>query len=206
LTQPLVIACGALTREIRAVLGQRGLTQSVEVLYLPANLHNRPDQIVPKIEPLLAEAVEQRRDVFIGYADCGTGGHLDALLDAYPGVERLLGAHCYEVIAGPEEFARMSDEALGTFYLTDFLARSFEVLIWQGLGMDRHPELKDMYFGNYEKLVLLSQSANQEVLDAAKAAAERLGLELVIKEVGHVNMERAVPVEFGRPKHREVSV
>src|SRR5471032_683882 len=111
---PLVIACGALATELRAVLKAQGLADTVEVTYLPANLHNRPERIVPELEPLLDQAREQGRPVFVAYADCGTGGALDALLERHPLVERLPGSHCYEFFAGAEQFAAMHEEELGT--------------------------------------------------------------------------------------------
>jgi Protein of unknown function (DUF1638) len=181
---PLVIACGALASELRAVLKAQGLDGRVEVTYLPANLHNRPERIVPELEPLLERAAEQHRNVFIAYADCGTGGMLDALLERNPGVTRLPGSHCYEFFSGAEQFAEMHEEELGTLFLTDFLAKHFEPLLWQGLGLDRHPELRDMYFGNYRRVVLISQSTNPEIIDLGRAAAERLGLEFEHRHVG----------------------
>ena len=108
--------------------------------------------------------------MFVAYADCGTGGAPRPLLAAIPGVARLPGAHCYEVFAGGEPFAALHDEELGTFYLTDFLARHFDALVWSGLGLDRHPELRDMYFGNYRRVVLLSQSTDPDVVVARRVA------------------------------------
>ena len=138
MTQPRSsIACGALASELRAVLAGQGL-DDVEVRYLPANLHNRPERIVPALREVIDDAGGER-DVFVAYADCGTGGALDAFLAEHPGIERLPGAHCYEFFAGSERFAALHDAEPGTFYLTDFLAKHFDVLVWQGLGLDRHP-------------------------------------------------------------------
>lgn len=181
---PLVIACGALASELRAVLKAQGLADAVEVTYLPANLHNRPDRIVPELEPLLDEAAAQGRPVFVAYADCGTGGALDALLARHPDATRLPGSHCYEFFSGAERFAAMHEEELGTLFLTDFLAKHFEALLWQGLGLDRHPQLRDMYFGNYRRVVLISQTNNESVVAMAEAAAARLGLEFEHRHVG----------------------
>ena len=139
-------------------LTAQGLADAVEVTYLPANLHNRPERIVPELEPLLDQAAAQGRNVFIAYADCGTGGALDALLERHPEATRLPGSHCYEFFSGAEQFAAMHEEELGTFFLTDFLAKHFDALMWQGLGLDRHPQLRDMYFGNYRRVVLISQT------------------------------------------------
>jgi hypothetical protein len=178
-TRPFVLACGALVRELRAVFDQEGLTDAVDVEYLPAPLHNHPDRIVPSIEAALA-AIDPARPVFLGYADCGTGGLLDAYIEQSDrSITRLPGAHCYEFFAGAERFAELHDEEFGTFYLTDFLAKHFDALVWQGLGMDRRPELRDLYFGNYRRIVLLSQSDDPTVVDFGRAAAERLGLDFV---------------------------
>jgi hypothetical protein len=180
--RPLVLACGAVATELRAVLGQLGSEGHVEVRYLPANLHNRPERIVPTLEPMLAEAAG--RPVLVAYADCGTGGALDRLLERHPGVTRLAGAHCYEVYAGSEVFARLHDEEPGTFFLTDFLAKHFDALVWQGLGLDRYPHLRDTYFGHYRRVVLLAQSGDPAVEQAARAAADRLALAYEVRPTG----------------------
>jgi hypothetical protein len=175
-TSPLVLACGALAGDLRAVLHADGLERYVEVEYLPANLHNRPEQIAPALRTRLETAAATGRPVFVAYADCGTGGALDALLADHPGVERLPGAHCYEVFAGATVFSALQDAELGTFYLTDFLTRHFDALVWRGLGLDRHPELRDLYFGAYRRTVLLAQAPDADLVACARVAAERLGL------------------------------
>jgi Protein of unknown function (DUF1638) len=176
-TRPFVLACGALVRELRAVFDQEGLTDRVDVEYLPAPLHNRPEKIVPAIEARLAD-VAADRPVFLGYADCGTGGLLDAFIERSDrAISRLPGAHCYEFFAGADRFAELHEQEFGTFYLTDFLARNFDSLIWHGLQIEAHPELLDMYFGNYRRVVLLSQSDDPAVVEFGRAAADRLGLE-----------------------------
>jgi len=196
-TRPFVLACGALVRELRAVFAQEGVADVVDVDYLPAPLHNRPDQIVPSIEARLA-GVDPDRPVFLGYADCGTGGLLDAYIEQSPReISRLPGAHCYEFFAGAERFAELHEEAFGTFYLTDFLAKHFDVLVWQGFGIDGHPELRDMYFGNYTRVVLLSQSEDPVVLEAAREAADRLGLEFVHEPTGLDAFAEPIRVALG---------
>jgi uncharacterized protein DUF1638 len=182
--RPLVLACGALAADLRAVLAASGFDAHVVVEYLPANLHNRPELIAPALRPRLVAAADAGRPVFVVYADCGTGGGLDALLGEFPGVQRLPGAHCYEVFAGAEQFAALQEEELGTFYLTDFLAKHFDALVWSGLGLDRHPELRDLYFGAYTRVVLLSQAADAALVERARAAAARLGLELFHRPTG----------------------
>lgn len=189
---PVIIACGALATDLKAVLVAQGLGDAVEVRYLPANLHNRPDRIVPSLEPLLADVGD--RPVLVAYADCGTGGALDRLLESHPNARRIPGAHCYEFFAGSALFSELHEAELGTFYLTDFLAKHFEPLIWQGLGLDRHPELRDMYFGHYRLVVLLSQSEDPAVVAAAQVAADRLGLEFEHRHVGRAGLASAVEV------------
>jgi hypothetical protein len=187
--KPLVIACGALAGELRAVLDDR-----MEVRYLPAHLHNRPERIVPAVESLVVLAEAAGRPAFVAYADCGTGGGLDAMLARHSGVVRLPGAHCYEVFAGSALFTELAAAEPGTFFLTDFLARHFEALVWQGLGLDRHPELFPMYFANYRRVVLLSQSDSPAVVVAGRAAAERLGLDFEHLHVGRGRLAGAIPV------------
>jgi len=195
--RPLVIACGALAGDLRAVLRASGLDAAIDVTYLPANLHNRPERIVGEIRPLLDAALAAGRPVFIGYADCGTGGLLDALLAEHPGVQRMPGSHCYEFFAGSDQFAALHEEALGTLYLTDFLAKHFDALIWGGLGLDRHPELRDMYFGNYTRVVLLAQTDDPAVTAGAAEAARRLGLDFERRFVGRAGLD-VVAVTFGK--------
>ena len=178
-----MVACGALVRELRTTLGQfPGGHRSFDVVYLPANLHNRPAEIPAAVERAVLNAAPHDR-VFIAYADCGTGGLLDPLIDRL-GATRLPGAHCYEFFSGAATFAALADAEPGTFYLTDFLARHFDALVIQGLGLDRHPELRDQYFAHYARVVLLSQSDDPDLTDLGRAAAERLGLAFEHVHVG----------------------
>jgi len=179
----LVIACGALARELVDVIKGNGL-EWVDVECLPAKLHNTPDQITAAVERKLDAAAGRYQKVFVGYADCGTGGTLDAMLTRR-GVDRLPGAHCYEFFAGADLFAALHDAEPGTFYLTDFLTKHFDRLVWQGLGLDRWPQLRDQYFGNYRRLVYLSQVDNQELVTRAREAADKLGLEFEHRAVGY---------------------
>ena len=193
MTGPLVIACGALATELRAVLAGQGLAE-VEVRFLPANLHNRPDEIVPALRHVIdGEGVD--RDIFVAYADCGTGGALDRFLLDHPAVNRLPGAHCYEFFAGSERFAALHESEPGTFYLTDFLAKHFDALVWQGLGLDRHPSLLPMYFGNYRRVVLLSQSEDDALVAAAQHIAKRLRLAFQHEHTGLGRFATAVTIE-----------
>jgi hypothetical protein len=192
----LVIACGALASELRAVLAGQGL-DAVDVRYLPANLHNRPERIVPALQRLIAREGGDR-DIFVAYADCGTGGTLDAFLAAHPGIGRLPGAHCYEFFAGSERFAALHDAEPGTFYLTDFLAKHFDALVWRGLGLDRHPELLSAYFGNYRRVVFLSQTDDPDVVRVARDAAARLGLTFEHEHTGLAPFADALAVGLTR--------
>jgi hypothetical protein len=171
----LVIACGALAREIVALKRLNGWS-TLDIQCLPPELHNRPERIPDAVREAISAARAQYGQIFVAYADCGTGGKLDELLQA-EGVERLPGAHCYEFFASPEAFARFSEAEPGTFYLTDFLVRHFERLVIEGLGIDRHPALLQEYFRNYRKLTYLVQAPDAELARAARAAAIRLGLE-----------------------------
>jgi len=177
----LVIACGALARELVSVTGQ---LPNVEITCLPPDLHNRPGGIPGAVRGRIADARAEGFDhIFVAYADGGTGGMLDRVL-ADERVERLPGAHCYEFFAGSDAFARLHDEEPGTFYLTDFLARNFDRLVIRGLGIDRHPELQAVYFANYRRVVYLAQTDDADLLMAARAAAARLGLAFEHRRTG----------------------
>lgn len=168
----LIVACGALAREVAAVAEQ---LPRFTLRCIPATLHNHPERIVPAITDIL-DATEGEYDrTILALGDCGTGGGLDRLC-AERDVQRLPGAHCYAFFAGLPTFDAMMDEELGTFFLTDFLARQFDAMVMRPLGLDRKPELRDMYFGNYKRLVFLSQTDDADLLDRAKAAADTLGL------------------------------
>jgi hypothetical protein len=169
----LVIGCGALARELLEVTRR---VPGLDVACLSPDLHNRPDGIPGAVRDRIAEARRDGYDrIFIAYADCGTGGLLEPVLAA-AGVERLPGAHCYEVFAGSAEFAALADAEPGTFWLTDFLARNFERLVIGGLGIDRHPELQGTYFAHYTRVVYLAQTEDPDLLVLAQRAADRLGL------------------------------
>jgi hypothetical protein len=178
----LVIGCGALARELVELAGRPGF-EHIEVTCLPAKLHNRPEQIPAAVRRKIRAARPDYDTIFVAYADCGTGGLLDPVLRA-EGVERLAGAHCYEFYAGREAFARLTDDDPATFFLTDFLARHFDSLVIVGLGLDRHPELLPVYFGNYRRLVYLAQADDPELTARARAAADRLGLSFERRETG----------------------
>lgn len=186
----LVIACGALARELAELRRLNGWEQ-VAIRCLPAELHNRPERIAPAVAELIEAERGRHAQIFVAYADCGTGGALDRLL-AERGVERLPGAHCYEFLAGSPAFHALAEAEPGTFYLTDFLVRSFDRLVKQGLGLDRHPELRDAYFGNYRRLVYLAQSADSALEAQARAHAAYLGLDYLHHPTGLGPFDRAL--------------
>ena len=170
----LIIACGALAREITELKRSYGWNH-LRLKCIDARLHNRPDGIPGRVRALIRENRASFEHIFVAYADCGTGGMLDRVLRE-EGVERLPGAHCSDVYAGRKRFAALSSAEPGTFYLTDFLVRHFERLVIEPLRLDEHPELRDAYFGNYTRVVYLSQTRDSEMLDAAELAAARLSL------------------------------
>jgi Protein of unknown function (DUF1638) len=184
---PLVIGCGALANELVELTRRAGLP-AMDLACLPASLHNRPEHIPARVAARIRRARRDGYDrIFVAYADCGTGGLLDAMLETEPdaaGVARLEGAHCYEVYAGRAAFAALHEEEPGTFYLTDYLVRNFDRLVVQGLGLDRHPELLPVYFGNYRRLVFLAQVDDADLADRARAAADRLKLSFERRHVG----------------------
>jgi len=177
--RPAVLACGALAVHVQAFARRRGL--ELDVRPLPALLHNRPEKIAPAVKEALDDDV-----VAVAYADCGTYGALDAVLGDVP---RLAGAHCYDVLAGPQAQAALAEEP-GTYLLTDFLARTFEHTVMRELGLDRHPELRDAYFGHYTRVLWLAQHPTPTTRAAAERAAARLGLPLEVREVGDEALER----------------
>jgi hypothetical protein len=180
----VVIGCGALARELLALT--RDLP-AVKVEAVDARLHMRPaliaDAVMAKAAKVRARYGQDVR-IFVAYADCGTNGALDAVL-AREGIERIPGAHCYEFYAGSAAYAALQEEELGTFYLTDFLARQFESLVLVGLGLDRHPELLPDYFGSYRRLVYLAQTDDPALEAKARAAADRLGLSFERRDTGY---------------------
>ncbi|KAA3624822.1 MAG: DUF1638 domain-containing protein [Proteobacteria bacterium] len=171
----LIIACGAIAAELVRVKRMNAWEQ-IDIQCLPAELHNRPERIATAVEQKIRENAGDYDRILIGYADCGSGGQLDAVAEKY-GAARIPGAHCYEFFSGAGRFAELSEREAGTFYLTDYLARNFERLIIRGMGIDRHPELKDMLFGNYRRLVFLAQSSDVSLDREAERAALFLELE-----------------------------
>jgi hypothetical protein len=186
----LLLACGALARETLAVLRANGWSH-MAVQCLPAKLHNTPARIPDAVRRKIRAGRKRFERIFVLYGDCGTGGKLDEVL-AEEGVERIAGAHCYEFFAGGAAFAEITDADPCTFFLTDFLTRHFDRLVIEGLGLDRHPELLPLYFGNYKRLIYLAQIESPELIAAARAAAARLGLAFEYRSTGYGDLERSV--------------
>ncbi len=184
----LLIACGALAREILDVKEKNGWDH-LDLTCLPAIIHNSPDQIVPAVKA----AVEKHRSsydrIYVVYADCGTGGLLQAACDAL-GVEMVAGPHCYSFFEGNDAFAARDE--FTAFYLTDFLVRQFDAFVWEPLGLDRHPELRDMYFAHYTKLVYQAQIDDPALTAKAQDCAARLGLEFERRFTGYGDLERTM--------------
>jgi hypothetical protein len=189
-SETLVIGCGALARELLD-LARVNRMDGLTVECLPAWLHNRPERIPAAVQSRIDRARADFDSIFVAYADCGTAGGLDRVLQA-EGVERLPGAHCYELFAGAATFAHLQDDEPGTFYLTDYLAKYFDRLIIGGLGLDRHPELLSDYFGNYRRLVYLAQVDEPALTAKAEAAAARLGLTFERRFTGYGGLAPAL--------------
>jgi hypothetical protein len=182
-SQVLLIACGALAREI-VDLVEANQWKGFDIQCLPAKWHNTPDLIVPGVRDKIAKARGRYRNIYVLYGDCGTGGQLDALLKE-EGVERIEGPHCYAFFSGNAAFAARADAEFTAFYLTDYLARHFDKLIWEGLGLHKHPELLPDYFGNYTKIVYLAQAPDDDLRAKAEQAAVKLGLDYEYRFTGY---------------------
>lgn len=192
-----VIACGALAAEVRGIAKRRGW--EIDVHPIDALLHNRPDRLGPSIE----RSIQKLRAgggydaIAVAYADCGSYGAIDAVVDAH-GIPRLTGDHCYDVFARDEVHAALEEEP-GTYFLTDFLARTFEHTVVRELGLDRHPELRDDYFGNYTRVLWLAQRPTPATRTAAHRAADMIGLPLHELGVGNAGLERQLEMLVTTP-------
>ena len=184
-----VIACGALAADVRRIARLRGW--DVDVHPVPALLHNRPDEIAPAVAAEASRLASRYERVAVAYADCGTYGAIDSV-----GLPRLRGDHCYDVLARDQVRAALAEEP-GTYVLTDFLARTFEYTVLRELGLDRRPELRDAYFGNYTRVLWLAQRPTAATRAAASRAADAIGLPLVVREVGDSGLERQLEALVG---------
>ena len=179
----LVIACGALAREILAVTKAHGWSH-MDLACLPAILHNHPDKICDAVSTAVKKHRNNYAEIYVAYADCGTGGELFDLCKKL-GVKMVQGPHCYSFFEGNAAFAKRTEDEFDAFFLTDFLVRQFDAFVWKPLGLDRHPELRDMYFGNYKKLIYQAQTNDTKLDEKAQDCARRLGLVYERKFTGY---------------------
>ena len=177
----LLIACGALAREILDLKAANGWDH-IDLACLPAILHNHPDRITDAVRAAVAEHRADYLEIFVVYADCGTGGGLEGACREM-GVEMVAGPHCYAFFEGVQDFAARDE--ITAFYLTDFLVRQFDAFVWRAMGLDRHPQLRDIYFAHYEKLIYLAQTEDSALDAKAREAAERLGLRYERRTTGY---------------------
>jgi len=186
----LLIACGALAREILDLKEANGWSH-LDLTCLPAKLHLYPEKITDEVRAAVEKHRDTYDDIFVVYADCGTGGLLEAECEKL-GVQMVAGPHCYSFFEGNDRFSKISEDEITTFYLTDFLVRQFDAFIIKPMGLDRHPELRDMYFGNYEKLVYQAQTDDPALTDKAKTCADRLGLAFERRFTGYGDLARTL--------------
>lgn len=189
----LLVGCAALAGEVSAV-ARLNHWDHLDFKWLPADLHNRPERIPGAVEEILKASGNDYQDVLVAYGDCGTAGGLDQLIARY-GARRLPGEHCYGFFAGVDRFAAFQDEEPGTFYLTDFLVRNFDRLVIRGLGLDRHPELRDAYFGHYKRVVYLAQTRSDDLKGRAEACAQKLDLAFELHFTGLAPFKEALAVK-----------
>ena len=186
-----IIACGMIAREVLAVNQQLGFDH-IDLKCLPAGYHHHPEKIAPAMDRAIIEArSEGYEHVFVGYADCGTGGELDKVCEKH-GVARIEGPHCFSFYLGNQAFAEAEEDYLTTFFITDFLARHFETFMKQPLGLDKNPELLGMYFGNYTRALYIAQSEDAELEKNAREAAEFLGLDYEYRFTGYGDLTSAI--------------
>ena len=186
----LILACGALAREILAVMRANQLDH-IDLQCLPAIFHNHPEKIVPGVRKVVAEVEGKYDKIFLGFADCGTGGELQRVANEL-GLEMFEGPHCFAFFQGTEDFVANSGDEFTAFYLTDFLVRQFDAFIWKPLGLAKHPQLRDMYFGNYEKLVYQAQIEDPALKAKAEECAEKLGLAFEYRFTGYGDLQRGI--------------
>lgn len=184
----VIICCGAIANEIVTIIRQNGWGH-MKVECLPAKLHMEPSALPKSVRAKIRAGRARGDEVIVLYSDCGTGGGMAKVLEE-EGVENIGGAHCYEVFTGSEAFKELMEDEPGSFFVTDFLARHFQKLVFNGLGLDRFPKLRDVYFGKYRQMVYLVQRENAENLARAKAAAASIGLKLEVRHTGYGGFQK----------------
>jgi len=187
----LVVACGALANELFTIKAMNDWDH-YDVQCLDAKLHNRPALIAPKLKEVIADKGDGYKHILIGYADCGSNGAIDELINADPRLERLAGPHCFSFFIGPDEYDRLQDQDPGTFWLTDFLVRHFDSMVTKNLGLDKNPELRELYFGNYTNVTYISQLEDEALVEQAKDCADQLQLEFRHIHTGFGAFEQAL--------------
>lgn len=192
----LIIACGAIAKELVQVQKLNGW-EHIDFQCLPAELHNTPERIPGAVQAVIETSRGKYDMIFVGYADCGTGGQLDAALEGQ-NINRLPGAHCYDFYSGLKAFEKLAEEDPGTFYLTDFLVHAFDRLVKEGLGLNRHPELMQQYFGNYRRVVYLAQNESPRLQSMARSQAEYLGLDYQYVYTGLGPLEQALKLKISQ--------
>lgn len=186
-----VIACGMIAREILDICRLNALDH-ISLTCLPAEYHHHPEKIAPETDRAIRKArAEGYEHIFIGYADCGTGGMLDRVCEDH-GVSRIAGPHCFSFYLGNDAFDAAGEDYMTTFFVTDFLARHFETFLVRPLGLDRHPELRDMYFGSYERLLYIAQTEDPDMTEKARNAADFLGLAFERRMTGYGDLAPAM--------------
>ena len=186
MTATAFVVCGALGREVKEIVERR--QWDADIYGVSALLHLYPSRIVDELREKLHRLRPDYEKLVVVYGDCGMGGKLDALLEEV-GAVRVPGPHCYEMYAGAERFAQIADQRPATFFLTDWLVRNFDRAVVRGLGLDRHPDLKDMLFGNYESVLFLRQVPNPKLIEKAESIAAYLELPLDVEDVGLGELE-----------------
>ena len=188
--EALLISCGALAKEL-AIIQKNNDWQFMKIHCLPAELHNQPHEIPRAVEEAILINKDKFQNLFVAYGDCGTGGQLDKIIKKY-NVERIPGVHCYDFFCNKNVFEKIQNDEPGTFYLTDFLVKNFDQLVIKGLGLDQHPELKEIYFNNYQRIVYLVQKDTEKLKKMAMEHAKYLELNLVIYKTGLDPLERTL--------------
>ncbi len=180
-----LVVCGALAADVRRILAQRGW--QADLYGVPATYHMRPASIVAAVDEHLERIRNRYKKVIVVYGDCGTAGELDRVLERHR-AERLAGEHCYEVFCGPR-FSALTKRSPATYFLTDFLVRSWEEVVVREMGLGRAPSLKAKLFAGFTSVTFLRQDPDLGLLKKAEGIAAYLGLPLEVEEVGTSELE-----------------